>query len=266
MHRYHILKLLLHKFGIRLISEQEFLKYAIARDLNTLLLRNIKYLTKYSGGKLNFNLLSQSKSQIGQEIFAYIINGFAPGYFVEVGVGDGIFISNTKYLEELGWKGILVEPNLDFVDALRRNRNSSVEPSALWSESNIELEFISNGYISKLAALDKQNDEITKHGGGDPQRNLTYVKTITFQDLFEKYGVPKLIEYISIDVEGAEYEILQNFPFDSYKVKCWTIEHNFSPMRSHIYDLLRKHGYKRIFEDETEHDDFYVELNDTTTF
>ena len=65
--------------------------------------------------------------------------------------------------------------------------------------------------------------------------------------LLTKYNAPKEIDYLSIDTEGSEFEILNNFDFDRHQIKVITCEHNFTPMRSKIFDLLIRNGYARKY-------------------
>ena len=62
-----------------------------------------------------------------------------------------------------------------------------------------------------------------------------------------KYNAPKFIDYLSIDTEGSEYEILKNFDFKSYKFRVITCEHNYNENREKIYELLTENGYERRF-------------------
>jgi hypothetical protein len=73
-----------------------------------------------------------------------------------------------------------------------------------------------------------------------------------------KYNAPKTIEYLSIDTEGSEYEILSGFNFSKYDFRVITCEHNFSPQREKISSLLTEKGYLRLFERISDFDDWYV--------
>jgi hypothetical protein len=73
-------------------------------------------------------------------------------------------------------------------------------------------------------------------------------------DFLHRHKAPLDIDYISVDTEGSELEILSSFPFDQWNVRLFTIEHNFMPQREKILELLQKHGYSRI---EREWDDWY---------
>ena len=92
--------------------------------------------------------------------------------------------------------------------------------------------------------------------GGD----IFNVKTISLYDLLEKYNAPKYIDYLSIDTEGSEYEILKNFDFEKYVFKIITCEHNHTDMREKIYTLLTNNGYVRKYENLSQWDDWYVKI------
>ena len=84
------------------------------------------------------------------------------------------------------------------------------------------------------------------------------VKTISLLDLLDINNAPKIIDYLSIDTEGSEFEILNAFDFQKYKFNVITCEHNFSPMRDKINKLLINKGYKRKLTTISKNDDWYV--------
>ena len=88
--------------------------------------------------------------------------------------------------------------------------------------------------------------------------NLYNVKSISLNDLLEKYKAPKIIDYLSIDTEGSELEILNNTNFLDYQFRVITCEHNYTPARKKIYDLLISKGYERKFTVLSKWDDWYV--------
>jgi hypothetical protein len=86
------------------------------------------------------------------------------------------------------------------------------------------------------------------------------VQTISLLDLLKKYQAPKFIDYLSIDTEGSEFEILNAFNFNEYTFGIITVEHNFTFRRDMIYELLSKNGYVRKHEDISNVDDWYVKV------
>jgi hypothetical protein len=84
------------------------------------------------------------------------------------------------------------------------------------------------------------------------------VPTISLDNLLERHGAPNEIDYLSIDTEGSEFVILKDFPFQKWKIRIITVEHNYSVARNSIKDLLYFNGYKRKFEGLSKWDDWYV--------
>jgi hypothetical protein len=72
------------------------------------------------------------------------------------------------------------------------------------------------------------------------------------------HGAPKTIDYLSIDTEGSALEILSAFDFSAYHVWIITVEHNYSPMRGKLHDLLTWNGFTRAFERISDWDDWYL--------
>lgn len=201
------------------------------------------------------------KSQLGQDLWVYeACNQKKDGFFVKFGATDGITGSNTYTLEKLGWKGILAEPNPSWHHALANNRpNTITTHDAVYSESGKKVNFVIP-FADDLATIEEYrfSDE---HSQKRQNVKTIQVSTISLNDLLEKYKAPRTIDYISIDTEGSELDILKAFDFEKYDVKCFTIEHNFiEPRRTEIRDLLISHGYVRLKENESKWDDFYVKV------
>ena len=75
----------------------------------------------------------------------------------------------------------------------------------------------------------------------------------------DQHNAPLRIDYISIDTEGAELLVLQEFDFSKYQVDIFTIEHNYETApRKAIYDILATQGYIRVFTDLSQYDDWYI--------
>ncbi len=82
-------------------------------------------------------------------------------------------------------------------------------------------------------------------------------ETVTLRDVLLRSDAPRFIHFVSLDIEGAEYEALRAFPFERVSVGAWAIEHNREePKRSNIRTLLEGHGYRRVRS--WQQDDFYA--------
>ena len=75
------------------------------------------------------------------------------------------------------------------------------------------------------------------------------------------WNSPKDIDYISIDTEGSEFEILKNFPFHKFDIQMFSIEHNYSDTEFKVEKLMNDNGYDRIFRDITQWDGWYIKRN-----
>jgi hypothetical protein len=84
------------------------------------------------------------------------------------------------------------------------------------------------------------------------------VETISLNDLLKEYNAPSIIDFLSIDTEGSEFIILNNFNFDNYRFRVIVSEHNFTSNREKVFELLTAAGYKRIWPEFTQFDDWYI--------
>tara|TARA_B110000444_G_scaffold254209_1_gene286320 strand:+ start:296 stop:997 length:702 start_codon:yes stop_codon:yes gene_type:complete len=199
-----------------------------------------------------------SPSQLSQDLFALYFSGIKKnGIFIEIGACDGFQFSNTLKLEKYGWNGIICEPSPYWLKKMK-SRNCIVSQKAVFDRSGLKLKFDDVEKNPDLSGLSLNFDddansklrEITK---------TTEVETITLDDLIEKDIPNKKIDYISIDTEGSEYEIIKNFDFDKNKVEIFTIEHNFvEKKRDDILKLMISKNYIRVFQNLSKWDDWYI--------
>lgn len=210
--------------------------------------------------------LKHSKAQLNQDIFVLNELDLKPnGYFVEFGATDGVNISNTWLLEKhFGWQGILAEPSVYWQKSLAQNRSAHISTECVWSSSGTtvlfnEVDSSQQRYGPELSTVDLfsscDNHSVTRQSG-----KKYSVPTISLMDLLAKYQAPRQIDYLSIDTEGSEFEILSAFDFDYYDVTVITCEHNYTPMREKIFNLLSGKGFYRKHQNESKWDDWYSKL------
>jgi 3-dehydroquinate dehydratase len=89
---------------------------------------------------------------------------------------------------------------------------------------------------------------------------ITFKKAKSFyDDLLKKSNEVNSIDFISLDTEGNEYEILKNFDFNKYAPKIIIVEHNFDPIKSkQLKKLMETHNYQNVFPELTSYDYFFV--------
>jgi FkbM family methyltransferase len=219
---------------------------------------NTERIRGKTGGDTNTfkeELKSKSTSQLGQDLWALEKTSYKRnGFFVEFGATDGVRLNNTYLLEkEFDWSGLCAEPNPEFFAKLQENRSCLVSQDCISGESGNEVSFLLADEYGGITTHLGDNNDSRRQGFKDLGHTATF-KTISLHDFLIKYKAPQTIDYLSIDTEGSEYEILRHFPFEKWNVRLITVEHNFTPMRDLINELLTSKGYSR---QEAKWDDWY---------
>lgn len=218
-------------------------------------------------GAFVFRNLHQSSSQLQQDLFVAYMTSTRKGleseeekrkgFFVEFGATDGIELSNTYLLESVyGWEGIVCEPAKIWRDRLVKNRKCLIDYRCVYNETGHLVDFneTRTGALSTIDAFSSSDlHSLTRAKG----RKYS-VETISLNDLLVECNAPNQIDYLSIDTEGSEFEILQAFDFNKWQVGILTVEHNFTDKREAIHGLLANNGFKRVLEDVSIFDDWYV--------
>lgn len=211
--------------------------------------RQLYSVDAVNDGPSNFSerLAKISPSQLGQDVWVLSQVGFKRnGYFVEFGATDGILLSNTYLLEkEFDWQGICAEPNPVFFEKLKKNRRCLVSDACIGSKTGDTVEFVlaeEFGGIADFSLKGKHGEKVLPYISDNKTISL---KTTSLLDFLVAMKAPKNIDYLSIDTEGSEFSIIENFPFEQWEIKMITIEHNFEEQREKISQLLSMHGYKR---------------------
>lgn len=238
------------------------LSHSINKRFTRLLRRYDKELVSHSyeeGFKrlLEFNGLS--KSQYHQDLFVLAELGFKrDGFFVEFGATNGVELSNSYLLEKsFGWNGILAEPARVWHSDLQKNRSCHIETNCVWRATGEKLTF-NQVEASNISTLDMYSTVADGHEKARRKSTLYDVDTISLNDLLEKYKAPQVVDYLSIDTEGSEFEILKAFDFNKHQFKVITCEHNHMPVRQDIFELLSSKGYVRKMQAVSMCDDWYI--------
>ena len=196
-------------------------------------------------------------SQDGQDKFVLdYYEHRANGFFVDIGAHNGVTLSNTKVLEEIGWGGVCVEPIPERFEELNRNRKCKCFKNAV-SKAKGDVEFLRiKGYSEMLSGIREKYDpkhlkriekEIKDHGGSC---EIIMVSSVPFAELIDV----KHIDYLSIDVEGAEMDVLESIDFSIYKIGLLSLECNYSEsvptsyLQSRGFQLIKRIGCDLFFE------------------
>ena len=202
-------------------------------------------------------------SQVGQDKFIYE-TFFKPlgdyqGFFLEIGAHDGISHSNTYFFERsLGWRGLCIEPRPTSFKELQRHRKCVCLQVALAAKTEQRLFLDIEGYAAELsgfidsyapAHLKRIERELVQHGG---QSQIALVPCLNFTELCQQAGL-KQIDFISIDTEGSELEILQAIDFSQVSIGVITVENNYADPK--IKALMQAQGF--VFSKKLDSDEVY---------
>ena len=159
--------------------------------------------------------------------------------FLEIGSGD---FDTLEYLSDIGWKGIVVEPVQKYFNNLQRKSNVYYFNAAIdWTQGEREMFIASEetvnetDYTRGMSSFYPRDSRLTE--------KIT-VKTITLEDVFRMANV-QTIDFLKIDTEGYDAEIVKMFPFDRFKPTHLKIEKehlSFEDLQSTLR-LLVSYGY-----------------------
>ena len=178
------------------------------------------------------------------------------GFFVEFGAADGLDLSNTLLLErDYGWTGILAEANPAYVVALKQNRPAArISTRCLWSRSGETIAFAQTRNPLFSAVVSVASSDLDRRKRMKSRR--IEVETISLNDLLTQHEAPAEIDFMSVDVEGAELEVLRAFDFDRWRVRLFSVEHNHRA-EAEIDALMQQRGYERRLPQFSMHDAWY---------
>lgn len=184
-------------------------------------------------------------SQAGQDMIVdRVLNKKRGGVFVDVGGYDGLTGSNTMFFEKWrDWTGILVEPVQSTREMAAAIRKVPCLPFAV-AATDGEAEFIevTKGYTQMSGLLDSYDPNLLARVRGDPRHEeaTVRVETRTLSRILTDNNVPHP-DFLSLDIEGGEIAVLEQFPFDQHDVKVWSIENNDGSDR--LGEIMSRAGY-----------------------
>ena len=181
------------------------------------------------------------------------------GYFVDVGANDGIKFSNTINLEKLGWNGICIDGNLDIFDKLKKNRNCICDCSVIYNNNSIvNFNILSNDLLCYIDNdIDNDNDnnllsadinDNNTYFCNEPIKSIKLIKkekynTTTLTNILNKYNAPSFIEYLSLDTNGTEYDVLLGLNMEKYIFGYINVNVTNIDLKDKIFNLLKLNEY-----------------------
>jgi FkbM family methyltransferase len=182
-----------------------------------------------------------------------IFKGHKSGFYVDVGAHDGISINNTLYFEQTHqWTGINIEPIKKVFDNLIVNRPSNINLNCAVCNNDGETEFICNtGYTEMISGIKDTFDDrhfqrlYSENAEMGSTTEVIRVNTKRLETIFDEHRVSH-VNYLSIDVEGAEFEVIKSINFSKVFIDVIGFENNYDDVSVPIVAYLENQGYTVI--------------------
>lgn len=197
---------------------------------------------------MNYAMPRISKGQLKENSLVWEFFGRkTSGYFVEVGANDPFLLSQTWGLEQKGWTGVLVEPLADCCAALRRYRNARVVQVACAAPHQIGTATLHVAGVRSSLVPNAFDPKIR-------YETAETVQAVTLTDVLQQVAAPRVIDFLSIDTEGTEGDVLAGLDLNRFQPTLVLVEY-------HVYSLalhrqLNNMGYKLIRR--TTHNNWYI--------
>lgn len=170
----------------------------------------------------------------------------ASGFFVDVGANEPTSVfSQTWHLEQSGWHGILIEPNRELFDEIVKRRPNSRAYNVACSSpekvgtAELKIPVMADGVIDTgKAAIDVEID----HAGFHSYR-IVPVRVVTLDSILEESKVER-IDFLSIDVEGTELDVLKGLNLERYRPRLILLEDKLVYLNKHLW--LKRKGYRLV--------------------
>lgn len=207
-------------------------------------------------------------SQVGQDKFVHhhFFQNKLHGVFVDIGAHDGIRYNNTYFFErKLKWTGLCIEPMPEVFEQLKANR-SAVCIQGCINDKPGKAQFLRitnnatkndgpemlSGLVSKYNPkhLERITSEVAENGANT---EVIEVDCYRLNDLLEQYGLYH-IDYLSLDIEGGELDVLKSIDYDRFKIYIIDVENNYN--NPEFKKFLATKGF--TFIKEIAGDEFYV--------
>jgi FkbM family methyltransferase len=197
---------------------------------------------RFSDGKGDKKIYSQHNQDY--IVYENFFKNKKDGFFCDIGGNHPLEINNTLYFERLGWSGIAFEPLLHMTNLWSEHRKAKLFPVAL-SDSEGEVEFTvvkdSTGWEDMLSFVKETRNIEYKYETEDIK-----VQTKIFKEVM-RYENINHIDYLSLDVEGHELNVLKGIDFNEVRINVLTIENNSPEYGMYGDENIRKLMFKNNY-------------------
>ena len=215
--------------------------------------------------------LADSAQELGYKIFYYEPHNLsiikkkvtANGFFIEIGAYDGIIGSNCYHFEKfLNWEGIAIEASKIQYDKLKNNRKCKTVNKAISNKiKDVEFVEVIEG-LTQMSGINNENNTAIEiiNNNKNSKTKISKITTTTFE---EEIKSNLEIDYLSIDIEGEELDLLKSIDFNKYTIKVISVENNV-PDKFNYNTFFKSKNFSffhRIGQDEIFFNNRYYKFN-----
>lgn len=183
----------------------------------------------------------RSYSQYGEDAlifhFFYLHTKIVNGVYVDIGAFDPVKLSNTFLLHKHGWTGVNIDMIPERVDAFRRLRPQDHNILAAVGDVEGELQVFDCPEMPSATTVDMDRGKLAGY------KPAGTVQCRTLQSILNECGISR-VDYVNIDVEGFEMNVLSSFDPRKYNVSLFTVE----IIKKDIKDIIESDVYKYMTE------------------
>lgn len=185
-------------------------------------------------------MINKSYSQGGEDlILAKLLKFKSKGFFIDVGANDPISLNNTYLFYKMGWRGINFEPIPELAVNFKNKRNEDTVINKAMSNFVGETDF--------CVGIDEYNVNSSLLNMELPKQQMIKVTVDKLENVLDKLNISK-IDFISIDTEGTELDVLEGLNLDKYKPQFILVEYNTAAKgNERLQPYLLSKGYQPIF-------------------
>lgn len=180
------------------------------------------------------------RAQFGEDtILLEIFRNRSTGFCAEVGAHDGVTGSTTLAFERIGWQCLLVEPNPDLTEHIQRNRSCTLATRAASAAEGSAVFYVADHAVMSTLDIGRRQRRVSGAGG---RLRAIEVQTARLDTLLADAGFEHL-DFLTIDVEGHELEVLKGFTLERFTPRVVIIEEEVPYRRSKVARHMCAHGY-----------------------
>ena len=213
--------------------------------------KSIQYGISETVGRLYKGLIQKSYSQQGEDlIIDKLLNYKKKGTYIDIGAFDPVRLSNTKRFYEKGWKGVNIEPDYNNYLKFVKLRPNDINLNIGISNKKDILKFFRFN-VDTLSTFSKQEAEKYKKQGYKLLETID-VEVRTLSSIFSDVLKTNKIDFLSVDTEGYDLEVLKSNDWNKYRPKIVCVEtlihsvNNEKMISKDIIKFLKQNGYKEV--------------------